>query len=81
MKIGHCSQVSGVSVQVSGFSTFETSCETTSLCRKIEGAPIVLVLDKILIPEDEHEHEDEDEDEKYQIKSNAYALRPQAYTM
>jgi hypothetical protein len=30
-------------------------------------APIVLVLDKILIPEDEHENEDEDE--KYQIRS------------
>ena len=39
------------------------SCETTSIGRKIKGAPIVLVvvlvLDKILILEDEHEDEDE----------------------
>jgi hypothetical protein len=50
------------------------SYETTSLCRKIKGAPIVLVLDKILIPEDEHENEDEYEYEKYQIRSPESAL-------
>ena len=54
------------------------SCETTSIGRKIKGAPIVLVvvlvLDKILILEDEHENEDEDEDEKYQIRSTERAL-------
>jgi hypothetical protein len=33
---------------------------------------LVLVLDKILIPEDEHE--DEEEDEKYQIRSPDSAL-------
>jgi hypothetical protein len=32
---------------------------------------VVLVLDKILIPEDEHEYEDEYEYEKYQIRSHA----------
>ena len=47
----------------------DTLYETTPLCRKIKGAPIVLVvvlvvvLDKILIPEDKNE------DEKYQIRS------------
>jgi hypothetical protein len=35
---------------------------------------VVLVLDKIMIPEDEHENEDEYEYEKYQIRSPESAL-------
>jgi hypothetical protein len=50
------------------------SWKTVPLGRKIKGAPIVLVLDKILIPEDEHENEDEYEYEKYQIRSPESAL-------
>ncbi len=43
---------------------------------EVQGTDFVLVLDKILIPEDEHEDEDEDEDEdeKYQIRSAKSAL-------
>jgi hypothetical protein len=44
----------------------------------LQSKDFVVVLDKILIPEDEHENEDEYE--KYQIRSYAFALRPQPYT-
>jgi hypothetical protein len=47
------------------FGKFHTSYSNSSF-----------VLDKILIHEDEHENEDEYE--KYQIRSNAYALKPKA---
>ena len=39
---------------------------------RLQSTDLVLVLDKILIPEDEHENEDEDE--KYQIRSPESAL-------
>ena len=44
-----------------------------TLLHSTDFVVLVLVLDKILIPEDEHENEDEDEDgyEKYQIRSHA----------
>ena len=56
------------------FVKFHTLLQSTDF---VVVLVLVVVLDKILIPEDEHE----DEYEKYQIRSHAYALRPLPYTL